>query len=88
MATKTKREPDLTEFYKLAAPKKKLCQIGYVLKQLEAAEVEQLQAACDQDPGIINTGAIQKWLAQRGHKVSVPAITGHRRETCTCNTEE
>lgn len=88
MATKSKSQPDLTEFYKLARPKKKKCHIRFVMDQLKDEEIVQLQAACEADPGIINTGAIRDWLAQRGHKVSIPAITNHRRETCTCNGEE
>lgn len=90
MATKKTKspEPDLTEFFKLARPGKKLCQVGYVLKMLDEAEAEQLRAACAADSGIINAGAIQKWLANRGHKVSIPGITSHRNDTCTCAVED
>lgn len=76
---------DLTEFFKLSKPKKRPCQVGFAMSQLKPAERKQLEAALAADSGIITTGAVQQWLAARGHEVSSPALTSHRRtKACTC----
>lgn len=75
---------DLSEFFKYAQPKKPPCKVGFVIGQLPEEEAKQLQAACDQDRNLINTGAIREWLEHRDFEVSVPAITNHRSGTCTC----
>lgn len=84
------KKPDLSEFFKHSRPKKPPCKIGFLIDQQELSpeEVEQLQAACDQDKGLITGGAIQKWLAERGHDTSIPAITAHRTKVCTCFVEK
>lgn len=83
-----KAKADLSEFYRLARPKRPPCRIGFILTQLPEEESAQLQAACEQDKGIINTGAIRQWLAARRHDVSIAAITNHRSATCTCGTDD
>jgi hypothetical protein len=83
----TKPKVDLAEFYRLAEPRKPPCRIGFILTQLDAEAAAQLFAACNIDRGIINTGAIRKWLASRGYETSVPAITNHRIGTCNCGKE-
>jgi hypothetical protein len=80
--------PDLTEFYKLARPKKPPCQIGHIKTLLPKKEAGELQAACEVDKGIINTGAIREWLAARDHEVSVAAITNHRQSNCSCGRKD
>lgn len=78
-------DPDLSEFFRLSKPKKRPCGIGYAKTQLTDAEVVQLDAALDKDPGLITANAVQQWLATRGHEVSNPAVVSHRKGTCTCN---
>lgn len=78
---------DLSEFFKYAQPKKPPCKVGFVIDQLGGEEAQQLQAACEQDRNLINTGAIKRWLESRGFDISVPAITNHRSGTCTCSEE-
>lgn len=75
---------DLSEFFKYSRPKKKACAIGYAVQQLTADERVQLQAACEQDNGIITSGAVQQWLATRKHDVTVSAVVSHRKGVCTC----
>jgi hypothetical protein len=77
--------PDLSEFFKLSRPKKPPCRVGFAATQLKPAQRTQLEAACGTDTGIITTGAIVQWLANHGHEVNAPAVTSHRRNTCTCN---
>jgi hypothetical protein len=78
--------PDLSEFEALSKPRdqRRPCQVGRAAGQLTEPERAQLAAACATNTEAIATGAIQKWLAARGHKVSLAAITYHRREACTC----
>ncbi len=84
-------KPDLAEFFKYSKPKKKPCAIGFLISgggaHLPTEEIEQLVAACAADPGIITSGSIQQWLAARKHEVTVPAITTHRKLTCTCRDD-
>lgn len=80
-----KSNPDLSEFYKLAKPKRPPCHVGHAIERLSAPEVDQLAAACAVDSGIINTGAIVEWLKRRGHVVSVSRVTAHRKGTCSCH---
>lgn len=75
---------DLSEFYKLSRPKKKPCQIGYVLSQLRGEAQTQFEAALATDGGIITAAAIIAWLEARKHSVNVPAITSHRKGRCSC----
>lgn len=81
-------EPDLSEFYKLSRPKKPPCQVGHARSQLKPEEREQLDAALETDKGLITSGAVQHWLKARKQSVSVPAISAHRAERCTCSEEE
>jgi len=85
MASKVKA--DLSEFFRLAQPARPPCRIGFALTQLVEQEAINLTAACKADKGIINSGAIRKWLADRGHDVSVSAITNHRNGVCSCARE-
>lgn len=78
-------KPDLTEFFKYSRPKKKPCQIAFAREQLKPQERDNLNAALDADQGIITAGAIIQWLSVRGHTVSAPAVTAHRKRTCTCD---
>lgn len=83
-----KAQPDLSEFFRLAKPKRPPCAIGFVLDQLGEPEAGQLKAACEVDAGIINAGAIVKWLRIRGHEISQQRVVNHRRGTCTCYDEQ
>jgi hypothetical protein len=78
--------PDLTEFMALSKPRdqRRPCQVGRAAGQLTEPERAQLAAACATNTEAIATGAIQKWLAARGHQASLPAITSHRKGHCTC----
>ncbi len=79
-------KPDLTEFFKYSKPKRPPCRIGYALTQLKPAERKQLEAALATDKNLITASAIIEWLKIRGiESPSVSAITGHRKETCTCH---
>lgn len=84
MSTKP-TSPDLSEFYRLAQPKKPPCQVAFVADQLPKEDAAALLAACDTDKGIINAGAIEKWLKLRGHDVSQQRIVNHRLGKCTCD---
>lgn len=92
MATKSAKAPDLTEFYQLAAKgnHKKPCQIGLAREQLDLEDRVNLDGVFGDEKhglpsGFINVGAVRDWLAKRGHKVSVPAITSHQKGTCSCD---
>ncbi|MFA5052977.1 MAG: hypothetical protein WC565_02895 [Parcubacteria group bacterium] len=76
---------DLSEFFKLARPKKPPCRVGFAITQLKPAERTQLNAALATDSGIINAGAIREWLRLRGQDVSNSAILSHRQGSCTCH---
>lgn len=76
---------DLSEFYKLSRPRRPPCAVGVVAVQLSEVEQAKLKAACGADPGIITASGIRDWLDARGHQVSVPAISNHRRKVCSCN---
>lgn len=78
---------DLREFFELSQPKKRPCQIGFALSQLEGDERKKLEAAIAQSAGIITASAVMKWLKIRGLQVSIPAVTSHRHGTCTCTEE-
>lgn len=82
-----KTQPDLSEFFKLARPKRPPCAVGFVLTQLPADEAAQLEAACGQDSGIINAGAIVLWLKARGHDVSQQRVVNHRLGKCSCHDQ-
>lgn len=79
------KQPDLTEFFKLAQPKRPPCQVGYALTQLPPAEAAALAAACKTDSGIINAGAIVKWLDLRGIEITPQRVVNHRLGKCTCD---
>lgn len=79
------KQPDLSEFFKLSRPKKRPCQIGFILPTLGDAEADQLKAALATDVGIITAAAIVQWAAGRGHDVSFAAVTAHRKGTCSCD---
>lgn len=81
----SKTNPDLSEFFKLAQPKRPPCQVGYAMSQLSKEEAAQLDAACKTDSGLINAGAIVKWLDSRGHTVSQQRVVNHRLGKCTCH---
>lgn len=81
------KQPDLSEFFRLAKPRKPPCPIGYALSQLDDVEAAQLQAACATDGGIINAGAIVQWLKKRGHASSPQRVVNHRRGVCSCHDE-
>lgn len=83
-----KASVDLSEFYRLARPKRPPCRVGFVAEQLNPDERDQLLAALEVDKGIINTGAIREWLKARGHDVSVPGVTTHRQKACTCYDQD
>jgi hypothetical protein len=77
--------PDLSEFYKLSRPKKPPCQVGAAIPQLTSADQAALHAAVEVSrEGHITAGAIEAWLAARGHKVTQSAIIAHRKGTCSC----
>lgn len=78
---------DLSEFFKYSRPRKKACAIGFANSQLGDTEKQQLQAALEQDNGIITGSAIQQWLTARSHEASIPAITAHRKGVCSCGDE-
>jgi hypothetical protein len=78
---------DLSEFFKLARPKKPPCQVGFFGGQLKPGEKAQLDAALGTDKGIINAGAIREWFHIRGHEVTIMAVVNHRQGTCTCHDE-
>lgn len=83
------QQPDLSEFHKLSKPRKPPCEIGLILSRelgpkLADDEVEQLRAALASDRGVITSGAIQAWLYQRAHEVTVNRVATHRRGVCTC----
>lgn len=82
------QQPDLSEFFRLARPKRPPCAVGFVLDQLGEEEAAQLTAACAVDAGIINAGAIVQWLKTRGHDVNQQRIVNHRRGTCTCYDDQ
>lgn len=79
---------DLSEFYKLSRPKRPPCRVGFILGELAPDERAKLAAALATDKGIINTGAIREWLKLRKQEVSVPALTTHRQQTCTCYDDD
>lgn len=79
------KQPDLSEFFKLAQPKRPPCQVGFALTQLSDTESAQLAAACKTDSGIINAGAIVKWLEARGVDISQQRVVNHRLGRCTCD---
>lgn len=79
------KTPDLSEFFKLAQPKRPPCQVGFAMSQLSQDEAAQLDAACKADSGIINAGAIVKWLELRGVDISQQRIVNHRLGKCTCH---
>lgn len=80
----------LAEFMKYSRPKKKPCPIGFAVDSggVAADEHAALAAACATDPGVIPSGAISTWLEKRGVTVSIPAVTAHRRGTCTCGDDD
>lgn len=80
-------EVDLSEFAKLAKPKKKQCAVGVAREGLDPEALAQLDAACAANSGVINAGAICAWLAARGHVASHPAVTAHRMGTCSCHVD-
>lgn len=76
--------PDLSEFIALASRnQRKPCQIAAALEALKPEERDQLKAAVAQ-AATIGAGAIEKWLARRQLKASIPGITSHRSGRCTC----
>lgn len=81
------RKPDLSEFFRLSRPKKRPCAVGHARATLSDPEVEQLDAAAGVDPGVITNAAIQRWLEQRKHEMSIPVIVSHRKRTCSCYDE-
>lgn len=81
--------PDLSSFYALSKPKKPPCQIALILNaeitpKLNDEERLQLKSALAVDKGIITASAVQQWLSERGHDVSVNRVSNHRRKACTC----
>lgn len=80
-------KPDLSEFEVLSNPRKAPCQIGVARDGLDTEEAVKLDAALDADKGQITAGAIQQWLKARGHAVSNPAVTSHRKGTCSCASD-
>lgn len=82
--------PDLTEFFRLSKPRRPPCQVALILSRditpkLNSEQVAQLQAALATDKGVITGSAIQQWLADRGHDISVNRISNHRRGVCNCD---
>lgn len=88
MATKKTYTPDLREYYQMSKPKKSACKLGYVLSQLEGQERANLDAAL-RDPMVTATGIVDV-IAKKvpGFELTVPAITSHKRGTCTCATQD
>lgn len=80
-------KPDLSEFYKLSKPKRPPCQVAHALEQLDPGERVQLEAALNQDPGLITNAAIQLWLGSRKHDISVNRVVSHRKRNCTCGDD-
>jgi len=81
--------PDLSAFYALSKPKRPPCQIALILRgeitpALKPEERGQLEAALAVDKGVITGSAIQQWLAERGHDVSINRVSNHRRKVCDC----
>lgn len=80
----SKPNVDLSEFFKYSRPRKKPCAVGYVISQLDESEQAQVQAACEQDAGLITNGAIAEWFTARKHEVNVSAVISHRKGKCSC----
>lgn len=90
MATKTKIEPDLREFYALSNPKKKPCKVGIALSQMRDQDLVNLQAALADEHGLITTSAIASVINKKisGLGCSPSAVTSHKRRTCSCATKD
>ena len=80
-------DTDLSEFFKYSRPKKRPCQVGFVLDQLKPKERDQLVAACSHDKNVITGAAIREWLKARGFQINDAAISSHRRGVCSCGAE-
>lgn len=79
---------DLSEFFKYSRPKKRPCAIGHYRERLASKrEQAQLDAACNEDQGLITAGAIVTWLENHGADsgaVTTSAVVNHRKNRCTC----
>jgi len=73
-------EIDLSEFY---VDNKKTCIVGRAIATLESKDVEKIEAALLEDE-ITNT-SINKFLNNRGIKISVDSVRNHRYFRCGCN---
>ena len=82
------KKADLSEFYKYSKPKKPPCKVGFAAEQLGEEEQAQLEAALQQDKGLITNSAIQEWLHNRKHEVTVSSIVSHRKGTCSCHDSD
>lgn len=76
--------PDLSEFRALTPSKLGPCAVGTAHAALAAGERAKLDAALARPRVEIPNTAIRKWLDQRGHRVSINAITAHRHQSCAC----
>lgn len=81
----SKTTPDLSEFYRLSQPKRKPCQLRFILEQLPVDERAQLKTALATDVGIITAAAVVQWLGARGHEVTFAKVTSHRNRKCDCD---
>jgi len=73
-------EIDLSEFY---VDNKKRCIVGRAIATLELKDVEKIEAALLEEE-ITNT-SINKFLNNRGIKISVDSVRNHRYSRCGCN---
>jgi len=73
-------EIDLSEFY---VDNKKRCIVSRAIATLELKDVEKIEAALLEEE-ITNT-SINKFLNNRGIKISVDSVRNHRYSRCGCN---
>ena len=84
---KTEKQPDLGEFFKHSAPKKRPCTIGHILSELDGEPAEQLEAALATNKHLITAGGIVKWCHARDYDyVNTQHVVQHRNEKCSCYT--
>lgn len=77
-------QPDLSEFEQLANPKQIKCKVAIAREELTGDDLTNFEGALSTDKGIINSGAIEKWLAARGIKATAVSIANHRNGKCSC----
>jgi hypothetical protein len=75
-------KPDLSEFVSLSNPKRRSCRVCTARENLAPDDRAAVDAALAHDKHHINSGAIAKWFAKRGHEVNASAVAHHRAGTC------